>query len=199
MGLTSEEVHWIFGLVLMAAAMLLLLRSLGRLRGRWVDYLIPGLLALFGVELFIDPLVHGAAAPEGYAREMTQHFVLGTLLVTAAAAELMRVLRKGEGLMWRLPLAAALLLSAGVFVFHAQHDANVPMLLLLTQHRMIGATMFVAALAVLFGHTAGEDDKRSLAFPLLMLLLGAEFAIYTEGGSLFGSADPSVTHSGHSM
>lgn len=199
MGLTSEEVHWIFGLVLMAAALLLLLRSLGRLRGRWVDYLIPALLALFGVELFIDPLVHGAAAPGGYAREMSQHFVLGALLVVAAAAELARVFRKGEGLMWRLPLAAALVLSAGVFVFHAQHDANVPMLLLLTQHRMIGATLFVAALAVLLGPSADADEKRSLAFPLLMLLLGAEFAIYTEGGSLFGAADPAASHSGHSM
>ena len=199
MGLTSEEVHWIFGLVLMAAALLLLLQSLGRLRGRWVDYLIPALLALFGVELFIDPLVHGAAAPGGYAREMAQHFVLGALLVLAAAAELVRVFRKKEGMMWRLPLAGALLLSAGVFVFHAQHDANVPMLLLLTQHRMIGATLFVAALAVLLGPTANADEKRSLALPLLMLLLGAEFAIYTEGGSLLGSADPAAPHRSHSM
>ena len=199
MGLTSEEVHRIFGLVLMAAALLLLLRSLGRLRGRWVDYLVPALLALFGVELFIDPLVHGAAAPEGYAREMAQHFVLGALLVAAAAAELMRVFRKGEGLTWRLPLAVALLLSAGVFVFHAQHDANVPMLLLLTQHRMIGATLFVASLAVLLGPSVDADEKRSLAFPLLMLLLGAEFAIYTEGGSLLGSADSAAAHGDHSM
>lgn len=199
MGLTSEQVHWIFGATMMAGATILILRAMGRIQGRWVDFLVPSLLGLFGVELLLDPLVHGIAAPGGYAKETAQHFALGGLLIAAAAAELVRVWRRENGFLWSLPLAGALLIAAGVFIFHAQHDSDVPMLLLMTQHRVIGATLMVAALAILL--TSSEEAgtaRRSLAFPLLMLLLGAEFLIYTEGGSVFGPASSSVSsHGGH--
>jgi len=191
MGLTSEQVHWIFGAALVMGALLLLLRALGRLEGRWVDFVVPGLLGLLGVELLLDPLVHGTAGPGNYAKETAQHFALGGVLIAASAAEFVRVIRRREGLLWRIPLVASLLIAAGVFLFHAQHDSNVPMLLLMTQHRVIGATLIAAAIAAFL--TASEETsspRRSLAFPLLILVLGAEFLIYTEGGSIFGSSAP---------
>lgn len=197
MGLTSEQVHWIFGAALAAGATILILRAMGRISGQWVDFLVPTLLGLFGVELLLDPLVHGTAAPGGYAKETAQHFALGGVLIAAAVAELVRVRRQADSFLWRLPLAAALMIAAGVFIFHAQHDANVSMLLMMTQHRVIGATLLTAALAE-FLHASDEAGtaRRSLAFPLLILLLGAEFLIYTEGGSLFGPASSSVSMHG---
>ena len=86
MGLTSEQVHWIFGAALVIGALLLLMRALGRVAGRWVDFIMPGLLGLFGVELLLDPLVHGIAGPGNYAKETAQHFVLGGVLIAASAA-----------------------------------------------------------------------------------------------------------------
>lgn len=187
--LTSEQVHWIFGAALVAGAALLVLRATGRVQGRWVDFVVPTLLLLFGIELLIDPLVHGTAAPGNYSRETAQHFGLGGLLIATAAAELIRAFRRLDSFAWRLPLVIALLVSAGVFLFHAQHDADVPMLLLMTQHRVIGATLAVAALAVLLtSPTEADKARRPLAFPLLILVLGLEFLIYTEGNSLFGPA-----------
>ena len=191
MGLTSEQVHWIFGAALVTGALLLLLRASGRLAGRWVDFVVPGLLGLFGVELLLDPLVHGTAGPGNYAKETAQHFALGGVLIAASVAEFVRIIRRREGPIWRVPLVAALLVAAGVFLFHAQHDANVPMLLLMTQHRVIGATLMVAALAVILAPSEeGADPKRSQAFALVILILGAQFLIYTEGNSIMGSAAP---------
>lgn len=197
--LTSEQVHWIFGAALVAGAALLLLRAAGRIQGRWVDFVVPTLLLSFGIELLLDPLVHGTAAPENYSQETAQHFGLGGLLIAAAGAELVRAFRRQDSFAWRLPLVIALLVSAGVFLFHAQHDADVPMLLLMTQHRVIGATLAVAALTALLASPNEPDGaRRPLAFPLLILVLGLEFLIYTEGNSLFGSpSGEASSHVGH--
>lgn len=196
MGLTSEQVHWLFGGVLAGASILLILRDAGRIDWRSLDYLVPALLALLGIELLLDPLVHGDAAPTNYGMETAQHFALGILLVATSGAELVRVRRGGEGLAWRLPLAFALLIAAANFIFHAQHDSAAPMILLMTQHRMIGATLGVAALAVLVGRRDVRSRLHHPAFPLLMLLLGAQLLIYTEGNSLIPGG---TSMQGHEM
>lgn len=194
MGLTSEQVHWILGAVLIGVTSLLILRDLGWLRGRWLDYLLPALLAAFGLEMLLDPLVHGDAAPANYGKETAQHLMVGLLLAAAAGAELLRTRRRGEGLLWRLPLAGALAIAAGVFFFHAQHDSNAQMILLMTQHRMIGATLAVAALAALIEFTGGRRSSRSPALAYLMLLLGAQLLIYTEGNSIIPGMEAAHEH-----
>lgn len=197
MNLTSEQVHWIFGAVLIATTTLLILRDVGRLRGRWLDYLLPGLLGAFGVEMLIDPLIHGDAAPANYAAETAQHFGLGILLIGAAVAEFVRAYRQAGGFVWRLPLAAALVIAAATFWFHAQHYSAAPMILLVTQHRMIAATLAVSAVAVLFGVRSDENPRQPPAIAFLMVLLGAQLLIYTEGRSLFGVPAPAAAHGSH--
>lgn len=199
MNLTSEQVHWIFGAVLIAATVLLILRDVGRLRGRWVDYLLPGLLGAFGVEMLIDPLIHGDAAPTNYVAETAQHFGLGLLLLGAAVAELIRTYRRAQGRVWRLPLTAALAIAAATFWFHAQHDAAAPMILLVTQHRMIAATLAVSAIAMLFEAQGPRERRQPPAVAYLMLLLGAQLLIYTEGRSLFGTPAQGAEHGKHGL
>lgn len=187
MNLTSEQVHWIFGALLLAVAAVLMLRDTDQLHGRWLDYLVPGLLTAFGLEMLFDPLVHGAAGPANYAVETAQHFVLGLLLLGAAAAEFIRTYRNGEGLLWRLPLAVALAVAAAAFWVHAQHDSDAPMILLVTQHRMIAATLAVASIAALVGFGDGRTSRQPPALAFLAILLALELLVYTEGGSLFGT------------
>lgn len=189
MNLTSEQVHWIYGGVLVAAAVLLILREYGRIETPWLDYVTPILLLLFGVELALDPLVHGTALPTHYARETAQHLALGILLVVTGAAEIVRLRRKGSGWPWRLPLSAALMIAAGVFAFHAQHDSQAPMMLLMVQHRTIAATLVLASLAFFFA-PPGERSRAPSAFSVLILLLGAQVLLYTEGNFLFGAPMP---------
>lgn len=186
MNLTSEQVHWIFGGVLLLVTAVLILRDAGRIRARWVDYLVPGLLFAFGIEMLVDPLVHGAAAPANYAAETAQHFGLGMLLIGAAGAELLRTWRKGEGLLWRLPLAAAAAVAAVAFWLHAQHDSGAPMILLVTQHRMIAVSLAVTAVAALIGFPTSRETRQPPAIAFLMVVLALQLLVYTEGGSLFG-------------
>lgn len=185
MNMTSEQVHWLFGAVLVGAAVLLMLRDSGRLHAGWLDYVTPGLLLLFGVELLVDPLVHGAAVPENYAAEAAQHFALGLLLIGSAVAEMVRLKRRSEGWLWRLPFAATLMIAAGVFALHAQHDSAVPMVLLMAQHRVIAATLATTSLVFLFASPRAGGPAPS-AFAVLILLLGFELLLYTEGKTVFG-------------
>ena len=187
MNLTSEQVHWIFGAVLLAVTGVLILRDIGKVRARWIDYLVPVLLAAFGMEMLLDPLVHGDAAPGNYGAETAQHFTLGLLLIGAAAAELIRTWRRGEGFLWRLPLAAAAAIAAIAFWVHAQHDSSAPMILLVTQHRMIAVTLAVSAAAALIGFPEGRETRQPPALAFLMVLLALQLLVYTEGGSLFGT------------
>lgn len=202
MGLTSEQVHWLYGGALLVFAILALLRSRGTLAGRWPDFLIGIALFVVGVGLILDPLLHGGAAPANYGMETAQHLALGLLLVLASALELYRIATRRRAFAWRLPLVFALVAATLLFALHAQHDAEAPMLLLVTQHRVIAATLFVLALAVLIA-PAEADRRHDPAIPLLMLLLGLEFLIYTEGRSLFGVtqanpiAAPEPTHDIH--
>jgi len=187
MGLTSEQVHWIFGSVLVAAAALMLVAAWRKASWRGLDYVIPVLLMLMGAELILDPWVHGSAAPAGYASETRQHALLGGLLIATSLIELVRVRRGSATVVWRVPLAAALLIAAGLFFFHAQHDSNAPMALLMIQHRMIGATLGVMALAALLdGKSESAESPGRTALALLVMLLGLQLLIYTEGSAAMG-------------
>lgn len=191
MNFTSEQVHWLYGGALVLAAILLMLREYGRVEGRWLDFVTPALLLLFGLELLVDPLVHGTAAPANYGRETAQHYALGLLLIVTAVAELVRLRRRAEGWPWRLPLAAALLIGAGIFALHSQHGSDAPMILLIAEHRMIAATLAMMALSFLFAPPV-FSIRRPSAFSALVLLLGLELLLYTEGNFLVGR--PMATH-----
>lgn len=192
--MTSEQVHWVFGAALVALGLLLLLRGYGVVRGRWPDFLVPTALLAFGIALIFDPLIHGSAAPANYAAETAQHLMLGLLLVATAALELYRAAKQRDTWLWRLPLAGALVVTAFVFLAHAQHDAAAPMLLLVTQHRIIGATLLVLALSVLLPRPRSGAGGAGSAMPLLTLLLGLELLIYTEGTSIFGAPAEGAGH-----
>ncbi len=183
MGFTTEQVHWIFGGIILITGLLLLSRKVFAATGRWLDYLIPAVLAGLGILLALDPLVHGTAMPPDYGGQMMQHYILSGLLLVVAIIEFIRVGRAAHGFVWRLPLILLLVAAALLFAFHDQGHAGGAMLLVMTQHRVFAATFAVAALALYFEAEA-ERMKRlrsEVAFPLLVALLGLEFIVYTEG------------------
>ena len=191
MSMTSEQVHWLFGAGLVIFALAMLLHAERGIRSRWPEFLVAAALLVFGLALIFDPLLHGAAAPRDYAAETAQHIGLGLLLLAGSGAEFYRIARRRRGLVWRLPICLILLAASAAFFTHAQHGADVPLLLLVTQHRFIGATLLVMAIGGLL-----SSDKRegapSPAPGLLTLLLGLELLLYTEGRSLLGNP-----HEGH--
>lgn len=185
MGMTSEQVHWLYGALLAAFSVPMLLHARGIITSRWPEFTIGAALLLFGLGLIFDPFLHGAAGPGDYAAETAQHLTLGIVLLLGSGFELFRAATRRQAFLWRAPLVLALLAASLTFLVHAQHEAAVSMLLLVTQHRFIAATLLVLAAAVLLA-PVGDARMRGIALPLLTLLLGLELLVYTEGDSLFG-------------
>lgn len=184
MEMTSEQVHWLYGAAITAFALMMLLHVQGIISGRWPELTIGGALLVFGLGLVFDPFLHGSALPGNYAGEMAQHLALGTVLIIGSLLELYRAATQRQGRLWRAPVVLALIIAALTFLLHAQHDADVPMLLLTTQHRIIAATLLVLAAALLFA-PIGPARRQGAAAPLITLLLGLQLLVYTEGSSLF--------------
>lgn len=191
MGMTSEQVHWLYGALLAAFSVPMLLHARGIVTSRWPEFTIGAALLLFGLGLIFDPFLHGSAAPGDYAAETAQHLTLGIALLLGSGFEFFRAATRRQTFLWRAPLVLALLAASLTFLVHAQHEADVSMLLLVTQHRFIAATLLVLAAAVLFA-PVGDARTRGVALPLLTLLLGLELLVYTEGNSPFGV--PAETH-----
>lgn len=184
-GMTSEQVHWLYGALLAAFSVPMLLHARGVITSRWPEFTIGAALLLFGLGLIFDPFLHGAAGPGDYAAETAQHLTLGIVLLLGSGFELFRAATRRQTFLWRAPLVLALLAASLTFLVHAQHEAGVSMLLLVTQHRFIAATLLVLAAAVLL-EPVGDARTRGIALPLLTLVLGLELLVYTEGDSLFG-------------
>lgn len=199
MGLTSEQVHWIAGGVIALIALLVLLHEQGVVTRTWPRYLLPGGLLLWGVEAIIDPLIHGSATPGNYGAEAAQHALMGGLMLVMGGVELARA---REWVTWRgagLVFPAGLLVIAALFLFHAQHDSAVPMLVLVAQHRAMGLTLGLAAiLRALSELRHPRADAFRLASVVLLLLVGLLFLGYTEGTSAAAHAPPAGGgHGGH--
>jgi hypothetical protein len=196
MGLTSEQVHWIAGATVALIAFAVLLHESGVIGRPWPRYLLPGGLLLWGVEAIVDPLLHGSATPGNYWAEAAQHALMGGLMLVMGGVELARVrewvTRRAAGLV----LPVGLLVIAGLFLLHAQHDAAAPMLVLVAQHRAVGLTIALAATMRGLSELRHEAaDAFRLASVVLILLVGLLFLGYTEGGS--APTRSAVNHGGH--
>ena len=183
MGLTSEQVHWIVGCVIVALSLLLVLYEVGVLRASWLRYLLGGAVLALGLQALLDPLLLGAAGPKGYAAETAQHVVQGVILVALGGLELLRAMAMLQRRIWGFFLPAGIAGVGVLFLLHAQHESSAPAILLLTQHRVTGATLCLAAAAKALAET-GHTKARPFATGWLLLLFatGIQFLIYTEGG-----------------
>lgn len=183
MGLTSEQVHWIIGGLVTAFALVLILHQTGVLKARLLRYLLGGGVAALGVQVLLDPLIHGSAAPEGYGAETLQHMVQGLVVLGVGVVEILRARERLRHRAWKFVLPVGLSLVALVFLFHAQHKVEGPMVLLVVQHQILGATLLVAAVAKALGELEREATRSfAVTWLVVLLLAGVELLLYSEGG-----------------
>jgi len=176
-------VHRIFGALVLAFALATWLRETGAWRARWADYLPPAALLLLGGLLFGDPwLFHGG----DFGTEGHQHMQQGLLVVAAGVAEWFRVRRAAPH--WLLALVMPAMLSGlGVgFLWHEQH-AGADVLIQTVQHRIMGATLLVAALVKLLANLGYRDGQGSRGgWALVLVVFACELLLYAEPGSHAG-------------
>lgn len=196
MGLTSEQVHWILGGAVVAVTLVLLLQELEVMKARWSRHLLGLVTIAIGLELLIDRLVHGDAAPGDYEAETLQHVGQGLLVAAVGVIELLRANGRLRHRAWAFVFPIGVAVVALVFFFHAQHQAAGPAALLVVQHRIFGATLMVAAVAKAL---AELDDPRMrtfrVAWLVVALVTGLELLLYSEKGGHAASAPAShVSH-----
>jgi heme A synthase len=182
------------GLVAVLALLLLWAETRGE-RPRWARFLIPAFLLLSGLQAVFDPLLHGEAGPGGYELETAQHLVIGLVLLGIGSIEGLRAVGRLQHTVFAWALPAGIAYVGISLLLHAQRDADVPMILLVAQHRVHGATLLVAAVALALAalNRSASNPFRTAAFTAL-LLFGLEFMLYTEGSLLSG--EPPAGHSG---
>jgi hypothetical protein len=177
MNLDPILVHQIFGALIAAFALVMLLHEIDVVGGRWADYLPASALLIAGALLFLDPwLFHrGDFGAEGH-----QHAGQGVFAVIAGAIETYRIRRKSEHpiLLFVIPIVLAAL---GIgFLWHTQHDTG-DMLLQTVQHRIMGATLLFAALLKLAANFRWRDGQWARTGWILILgVFALELLLYVE-------------------
>lgn len=189
MELTSEQVHWIDGAIVIAVTFFLLVSELRPFTFSWNRFLIPAGLLIFGIGLFFDPLFHGYNFLDTFGGEIRQHIWFGSVVLIAALIETAKAFGWLETNFWNIVFPVGLVLLGAGFFFHAQHSADGSALLLLTQHRIMGITLILAGIAKAIAEFGGkEKEKFNLAWIVLLLLFGFELLLYTEGSPIFGNS-----------
>ena len=183
MNLDPVVVHQIFGVLIAAFAVVILLREINVLRGRWADYFPGAALLLAGGLLFLDPwLFHGG----DFGAEGNQHTWQGLLAVAAGAIETYRVRRRSEHALLRLVIPVVLAGLGLGFLWHQQHQSG-DMLLQTVQHRIMGATLLVTALVKLAANFRWRDGQWARSgWALLLLAFALQLMLYVEAAGHAG-------------
>lgn len=180
MGLTSEQVHWAGGMCFALVALALIVHAAAPTHLGWAPWLLPALLVGYGIESALDPLIHGRALPTHYGAEAAQHLVQGGAVLLAGAVEWARLRGRLRRAGWGLMTPAALLVLAGVFLVHAQHDASVSPAVLAVQHRAFAVILGVAAFARAATALVSGAAPLRAGWLFALLTFGLQLLAYTE-------------------
>lgn len=194
MGLTSEEVHWIGWACFALVALALMVHAVAPKRMPWAPWLLPALLLGYGLESAVDPWIHGRELPQHYALETSQHLVQGSVVLLAGVVEWARLRGRLLPRAWGLVTPFALLVVAGVFLVHAQHDVAVSPALLVVQHRAFAVCLTVAALARAAAVLVRDDAVLRAGWLFPLLAFGLLLLVYTERDSPQSAAHGSGSH-----
>lgn len=198
-GISSETMHELYGGAILGLSTALILEETGAFDANGLRYAVPGLAIAAGGLLTIDPLLHGSAAPKNYGAETRQHLLMGGLLVAVGSLDLAHEAAWLDHWSWGLALPAGLLATSAGFLFHAQHGDAAQHDLLTVQHRMLGATIAVAAVTKALAAVPAPDaasERRWPAFQSAWMiaggLAGIQLLLYSEGSAT--SSAPAHRH-----
>lgn len=180
MNLDPTLVHQIFGALIAAFALVMVLHEIGVLRGRWADDLPALALLVGGGLLFLDPwLFHGG----DFGAEGHQHTWQGLFAVAAGTLEAYRVRSRPDHFLLRLVIPVVLTGLGVGFLWHEQH-ATGDMLLQTVQHRIMGATLLLAALVKLAASLRWREGQWSRAgWALVLVAFALQLLLYVEVGA----------------
>lgn len=195
MTLDPVVVHRIFGAVVLGFSGVVFIREINVLKQAWAEWLPAAALMTAGLLLVADPwLFHGG----DYGMEGRQHVVLGLIAIVAGGLEGWRLHRQSRFVLTLLAVPAAIAVLGIAFLWHQQHDAG-DMLTQTAQHRVMGATLLVAASLKLVANLRphGASWARS-GWPLVLIVFSLQLFLYVENrkttSASFGNDQSKMSH-----
>ncbi len=179
--------HIVEGTLFAIVGLLALLGNLGVFT--WVSFAWPILVLIAGIILlFLLYALHPSSEWGLIWRDAQQreHTVIAAAVASAGLAELLSSARPALSYVW----PAAVILSGGLFLFHAQHGTSEAAARATRQHRALGITLFVAGLLNFIEIFSGARFA-AILWPIVLLIAAAQLLLYREPeGAYEGGVEP---------
>jgi hypothetical protein len=172
----SNFAHVIEGVLIAVVGLLALLGN--RNTFLWASTAWPILIIIAGaVLLFLLYPLHPASEWGLIWRDaqQRQHTIIAVAVAIAGVAELLRSAIPALAYVW----PTAIILTGGLFFFHAQHGISAAAARAVHKHRLLGITLIVAGL-LNFIEIANGEGFAAILWPIMLLIAAAQLLLYRE-------------------
>jgi branched-subunit amino acid permease len=121
--------------------------------------------------------------------QQRQHTIIAIAIAIAGGAELLSSTIPILSYVW----PTAIILTGGLFFFHAQHGTSEAAARAVLQHRFLGSTLIVAGLLNLIEIISGSRFA-AILWPIVLLLAAVQLLLYREP---VGAYEVGAEHGGH--
>ena len=185
--------HLIEGILFAIVSVLALLGNLGTFT--WAPVAWPILVLVSGVVLlFLLYPLHPVAEWRLIWRDVQQreHTIIAAAVAVAGVAELLSSAIPALAYVW----PAAIILTGGLFLFHAQHGTSEAAARAVRQHRALGTTLILAGL-LNFVEIANGARFVAILWPIVLLVAAAQLLLYCEPEGAYEAGTEHGGHAGH--
>ena len=182
--------HIVEGALFAIVGVLALLGNLGTFT--WVSLTWPILVLFSGIVLLfllypLHPISEwGLIWRDAQQRE---HTIIAAAVAIAGVAELLSSAIRALSYVW----PAAIILTGGVFLFHAQHGTSEAAARAARQHRNLGTTFILAGL-LNFVEIISGTMFAAILWPIVLLIAAVQLLLYREPE---GAYEGGMKHGGH--
>ena len=186
----SNLAHIIEGVLIAIVGLLALLGNVSTFQ--WASTAWPLLILIAGIILlFLLYQLHPASERGLIWRDaqQRQHTIIAIAIAVAGVAELLRSSSPLLAYAW----PAAIILTGGLFLFHAQHGTSQAAAWAVRQHRALGMMHILAGLLNFVQIVTGARFA-AILWPIVVLIAAAQLLLYREPE---GAYEVGAEHGGH--
>ncbi len=185
--------HIVEGALFAIVGLLALLGNLGTFT--WVSSAWPILVLISGIVLlFLLYALHPVSEWGLIWRDAQQreHTIIAIAVVIGGVTELLSSATAALRYVW----PAAIILTGGLFLFHAQHGTSEAAARAVLQHRFLGSTLIVAGLLNLIEIISGSRFA-AILWPIVLLIAAAQLLLYREPEGAYEGEPGHGSHTRH--
>ena len=189
----SNLAHIIEGALLAIVGLLALLVNLSTFQ--WASIAWPILIFIAGIMLlFLLYPLHPASEWRliWHDAQQRQHTIIAVAVAVAGVAQLLSSSIPGLSYVWPI----AIIITGGLFLFHAQHGTSDAAARAVRQHRILGSTLIIAGLLNFFEVVSGARFA-AILWPMVLLIAAVQLLLYREPEGAYEGREEHGGHAGH--